>query len=186
MKFARGANLCEEEFMPHPISQQIEGWSLRPVVPEDFPQILEIENVSQAAPWTLAHFQAELAKPHGHFLVLTDDETDERVAGYIVFWTLLEDAQILTVAVAPDCRRHGFARLMMRQALNGALRQGCTQMLLDVRKSNKSAIALYDSLGFTVTRIIKDAYTRGGSLNFVGKEDGYQMTLPLSGERVEF
>ncbi len=182
MKFAHGANLCEDDFMPELKQYQIEGWSLRPVVPEDFPQILEIENACQVAPWNLAHFQAELAKPHGHFLVLTDDETDERVGGYIVFWTLLEDAQILSVVVAPGCRRKGFARLMMRAALNEALRRSCTQMLLDVRKSNASAVALYDSLGFTITRVLKDAYTKGPST----KEDGYQMTLPLKGEREEF
>src|SRR5690242_12503468 len=92
-------------------------YSLRPATPEDLPQLMAIERQVHVAPWTEAHFTAELTKPYSHFYVLTDDETDSRVVGYIVCWMMLEECQILNLAIDLPFRGLGMAKLMMRKAI---------------------------------------------------------------------
>ena len=76
---------------------------MRPATADDLPALLAIEQHVHVAPWIAPHFEAELAKPYSHFLVLTDDETDSEIMGYVVYWVMFDAAQILNVAVAlPD------------------------------------------------------------------------------------
>ena len=148
--------------------------SLRPVTQDDLPKVLGIELRVHSAPWTEGNLAAELTKPYSNFLVLTDDETDEKVMGYIVFWVLFEECQIINVAVDLPFRGLGLAKKMVRQAVNQAVQKGIRKILLDVRKSNQAAFSLYQSLGFVVTHIRKDFYSLGST-----REDAYQMALYL-------
>ena len=149
-----------------------ESFSLRPVAEDDFLKILEIEQKVHVAPWTEKHFRGEAEKPYSQILVMTDDETDEQIAGYIVFWLMFEECQILNVAVDIPHRSRGFAKIMVRKAVALAAEKEVKKVLLDVRKSNLPAIQLYQSLGFTITQVSKAFYSNG--------EDAYQMTLHLN------
>ena len=152
--------------------------SLRPATTEDLAKVLEIERQVHVAPWTEEHFLAELTKPYSHFLVLTDDETDLEVAGYIVFWTLFDEGQIMNVVVGTRFRGLGLAKTMIRKAASIAEKKGLKQIVLEVRKSNLPAVQLYQKLNFSITHIRKGFYSNG--------EDAYQMTLPLQGELIDF
>src|SRR4051812_4772749 len=90
------------------------GFSLRNATPEDLPPILEIERQLYPSPWTEENFRAEFQKPYSRFFVLTDDETDSVLAGYIIFWLLFDECQILNVAVRLDHRGQGFGKRMVR------------------------------------------------------------------------
>jgi ribosomal-protein-alanine N-acetyltransferase len=146
-------------------------FSLRPVTEDDLPQLLAIERQVYAAPWTAENFVAELTKPYSLFYVLTDDETDSRIAGYIVCWMMFDDCQILNVAVDFPFRGLGMAKLMIRKVIALASNKSIKKVILEVRKTNMPAIQLYQGLGFAITHILKGFYGNG--------EDAYQMTLPL-------
>lgn len=148
------------------------GFSLRPATEDDLARIEAIERQVHVAPWSMEHFRAELIKPFSHFWVMTDDETDEIVAGYIVFWIMGEQAEILNVATSPSHRGQGFAKYLVRKAAGTALKDGAQRLVLDVRKSNQPAIGLYQGIGFSITQVRKAFYTSNG-------EDAYGMTLPL-------
>lgn len=153
--------------------QSQEAFSLRPATPDDLKTILEIEHKVHTAPWSEENFKSELAKPYSHTLLLTDDETDSKIAGYIVFW-IMEDAQILNVAVDLPYRGLGFAKKMIRQAITQAAKDGLKRMTLEVRKTNQPAIQLYQNIGFGITHVRRGFYTNG--------EDAYHMTLSLDAE----
>lgn len=148
-----------------------ETWTLRPAVPDDIARVLEIERQCYPAPWAEENFCTEFAKPYSHFLVLTDDETDSKIAGYIVFWILFDEGQILNVAVDLPFRGQGFAKLMVRQAVKATTYKGKRKVLLEVRKSNLPAVQLYQSIGFVIIHVRKEFYSNG--------EDAYQMALYL-------
>ncbi|MFZ9595125.1 MAG: ribosomal protein S18-alanine N-acetyltransferase [Bdellovibrionia bacterium] len=147
---------------------QVNDWSLRPATTEDLSKILQIENQVHVSPWTEEHFRAEFTKPYSQFYVLTDDESDSQMAGYIVCWMLFDECQILNVAVDLPFRGLGLAKLMVRKMMMFAQNKGVNKMILEVRKSNMPAIQLYQSLGFTIQHIFKGFYSSG--------EDAYQMT----------
>jgi ribosomal-protein-alanine N-acetyltransferase len=154
------------------------GWSLRPATTDDLPKILEIEKRVHVAPWDGAGFEGELAKPYCRFLLMTDDETDSEIAGYVVFWTMFDECQLLNIAVDLPHRGLGFAKQMIRHLVNVASQKNAKRVILDVRKSNAAAIGLYQALGFSISHVRKAFYSDG--------EEAYQMTLEMTGERVEF
>jgi ribosomal-protein-alanine N-acetyltransferase len=108
--------------------------------------------------------------------VLTDDDTDSQVFGYIVFWQLLDEAQILNVAVRLDSRGLGYGDRLVREVIRSSIKKNLKKVVLDVRKSNLAAIHLYQKIGFLTARIQKQFYSNG--------EDGFAMELSLTGEDV--
>jgi ribosomal protein S18 acetylase RimI-like enzyme len=55
---------------------------------------------------------------------------------------------IYHLAVAPDSRRRGFATQLVRAAEAGLRRLGCPKANLQVRATNTTVIAFYQSLGY--------------------------------------
>ncbi len=151
--------------------------SLRPVGGEDLSQILEIEKTVHLAPWSLESFQAELVKPESTLWVLTDDETDSEISGYIVYRVLFESFEILNLAVSLSARGLGYGKLMVRKVVDQAIRQGAKKIILEVRKSNQAAIQLYQKTGFETVQVRKNFYSNG--------EEAYHMELKLDSEQVE-
>lgn len=152
--------------------------SLRPMSESDLPRVLSIEHSVHVAPWTQGHFKGEMDKPYSHVWVLTDDETDSEIFGYVVFWEMGDSFEILNIAVALPSRGLGYAKKMLQQVVREALKKEGKRLILDVRKSNLPAIALYQKAGFTITQLRKGFYTNG--------EDAYSMTLELQGQKTEF
>lgn len=150
----------------------------RPATEEDLQALVEIETRVHLSPWTVDGFRSELTKPFGHLLVLTDDDTDAIIHGYISFWILDSQVRILNLAVDLPFRGLGLAKRLVRLAIQLALREGATLAGLEVRKSNLPAVQLYQQIGFAITQVRKGFYSNG--------EDAYQMELALEGERVEF
>lgn len=117
-------------------------------------------------------FAAFVRADANHYYAALD--ADGNLTGYGGFCTAADEAEILTVAVAPHARRRGIARALMRCMLRHACAYGAETVFLEVRASNEAARALYRSLGFTQTGIRKNYYARP-------KEDAVLMALRLSG-----
>ena len=146
-------------------------FSLRPATSDDLHHVIQIEQKVYVSPWTESQFQLELAKPYSHFLLLTDDETDTNIAGYIVCWIMYDECQILNLAVDLPYRGLGLAKMMMRKAMVLASKKGIKKITLEVRKSNLAAIHLYQELHFIIIHVRKNFYSDG--------EDAYSMVLSL-------
>src|SRR5476651_988648 len=83
------------------------GLSMRPATEDDVAEILRIESAVHKAPWTDENIRSEMAKPYARLLIMTDDETDSKVAAYISYWVMFEECHILNVAVDLPFRRLG-------------------------------------------------------------------------------
>ena len=94
-------------------------------------------------------------------LVLTDDETDSIVVGYIVYWLQAEAISLLNVAVDPNWRGFGFGMKLMQAMIKETVQEDISKIILEVRESNSSAIALYNTIGFKVTHTRKNFYSNG-------------------------
>lgn len=151
-----------------------ETYSLRQATPDDLSQILEIERKSFKLPWTKEAFNQELAKPYSHFLVLTDDETDQKIAGYIVYWLIFEECHILNLAIEPSFRGQGYAKRLVRHCIELSIKNESKRVFLEVRKSNTAAVSLYTKLRFYIDHIKPRFYE--------DSEDAYFMCLNLHGK----
>lgn len=95
-----------------------------------------------AARWPAEAMAAQLALP-GTFGFI-----DPR-GGMILARVAADEAEILTIAVAPDQQRQGIGRTLLRAAAHHAAAQGATALFLEVAEGNRPAAALYASCGFT-------------------------------------
>jgi len=118
-------------------------------------EILEIERSSFRTPWNLIQFLDELTNPVSHLWGLIQDE---KLIGYICFWTIGDEIHILNIAIHPEKRRKGMARYLLNQLINMAKEKDVSEIWLEVRVSNKPAISLYESLGFKKVGLRKGYY----------------------------
>ena len=86
------------------------------------------------------------------WLVALDGET---VVGYVGSQTVLQETDMMNIAVADSHRRQGIARMLVEELIR---QLDAYQLTLEVRASNAGAIALYDSLGFTQVGLRKNYY----------------------------
>lgn len=137
----------------------------------DWPQILAIESVSFARPWTEVSFRRERELEYSRILVARIDP-DGAVAGYACRWLIADEVQLLNVAVHPRHRRHGIARILVQAVLDEALRARAP-VWLEVERGNVGAVALYTGLGFSIVGQRKNYYGRG--------RDAWVMAVPAPG-----
>lgn len=109
------------------------------------PQVAQLERVCFQDPWSERSIASELENPLSLWLVAMEED---RLLGYVGSQTVLDETDMMNVAVDPTARRQGVARALI-QALTAQLKQrGSRKLSLEVRASNLGAIRLYESLGF--------------------------------------
>ncbi len=119
--------------------------ALRDLQPDDLPRIVEIERASYSTPWRRSTFEGLLRRSDTDLIGAT---LDGRLVGYSVTWTILDQAELGNVAVAPDARKRGLGRMLVRGALRRAEARGARECYLEVRQSNATAQRIYRGLGF--------------------------------------
>ncbi|WP_240390653.1 MULTISPECIES: ribosomal protein S18-alanine N-acetyltransferase [Bacillaceae] len=124
---------------------------------EDIDQILKIEELSFATPWTRQSFENELnLNQFAVYLVL---EKEGQVIGYCGMWLIVDEAHITNIAVLPEFRGQKLGEAILRMIMEVAKKRGAKTMTLEVRVSNTVAQSLYRKLGFMNGGIRKNYYT---------------------------
>ncbi|MGE4427155.1 MAG: ribosomal protein S18-alanine N-acetyltransferase [Solirubrobacteraceae bacterium] len=128
------------------------GVAVQRLVFSDLPQVLSIERRSYPAPWSLAMFVLEVAKPGGLCVVARGFATGRSAAapaviGYAVVSRYDDAFHVMNVCVEPNRRREGIARVLLDHVIREAGGDDA-RLTLEVRPSNHGARALYDALGF--------------------------------------
>jgi [ribosomal protein S18]-alanine N-acetyltransferase len=131
------------ETLPREPSEVTGAAAIRRLAYGDLPAVISIERRSFPTPWSLAMFVLELSKPSGICLAATDGE---ELLGYLVCSRYDQVWHLMNVAVAPERRRAGIARGLIARLVEEA--GGRLPFTLEVRVSNRPAIAMYERLGF--------------------------------------
>jgi ribosomal-protein-alanine N-acetyltransferase len=143
----------------------------------DVAAVAEID--AEAFPRTASsaeHVSEELARPWTRAWVA---HVGEAVVGYLLAWHVADEVHILQVATRARVRRNGYGRALVEAALEYAATERARLVLLEVRRSNAPAIALYRALGFATTNFRFGYYADG--------EDAVEMLAeidPATGARV--
>jgi len=126
---------------------------------EDLETVLAIESASFSRPWTRRHFLDELASPNGFPVVALAPQGE--VAGYLCLQLVLDEAEILDVAVDGSRRGRGIGEVLVLSALAFCREKRVALLFLEVRVSNHAAISLYRRLGFRESGRRKCYYENG-------------------------
>jgi ribosomal-protein-alanine N-acetyltransferase len=92
-------------------------------------------------PWSAGEFAALLADPLAFLLVEGD-------AGFLLGRAMAGEAELLTLAVAPEARRRGLGKVLVARFLYQARLRAADTAFLEVADDNAAARALYAQAGF--------------------------------------
>lgn len=108
-------------------------------------EIAALEKACFSAPWSEKSVAAELENDLALWLVALDGET---VVGYVGSQSVMGWADMMNIAVHPQCRRQGVAQELVERLVAALKENDVTCLTLEVRASNEPAKALYGKLGF--------------------------------------
>ena len=119
------------------------------------PQVAELEKMCFHDPWSEASVASELGNPLSLWLVAVDGE---KVVGYVGSQTVMDMTDMMNIAVHPDFRRRGVAKMLVERLVDALKSRQSRCLMLEVRTSNTGAQLLYEILGFVQVGIRKNYY----------------------------
>ncbi|MGN8888738.1 ribosomal protein S18-alanine N-acetyltransferase [Blautia sp. HCP28S3_G10] len=130
--------------------------TFREMLVEDLDQVVEIENSLFSVPWSKEGFFTFLIKDESMFFVV---EEKGKILGYCSMQIVLDEGDILNVAVRRERQKEGIGYFLVDSMLMMAEARGVRTVHLEVREGNDTARRLYQRLGFTEDGLRKNYYT---------------------------
>lgn len=128
---------------------------VRDMLEQDIGAVVRIEKMSFTTPWSETSFFTEVYKRQSIAKVALSEED---IVGHICVEYVLDEGNILDLAVRPDFRGMGIASALLKNAIEELRAMGCRFLYLEVRTSNEAARRLYQGFGFRVTGARKKYY----------------------------
>ena len=146
---------------------------IRPVQPADYEAILSLEALSFTSAFDKAHLRNLIAQRRGlafvaEFAAEKDQPMADSFVGYIIAHIIADEAEILSLAVAPLVRRRGVGAALLDHLIAQLKAQKIGTIWLEVAADNLTAIGLYEKAGFIVSGHRPRYYRRpGGAVDAV-------------------
>jgi ribosomal-protein-alanine N-acetyltransferase len=136
--------------------------------PDDLDEVMVIERAAFKPPWSPELFRRELEHDWSTILVAVEPLSSapgrgsERIVAFLIFWLVHDEVHVLNVAVAPEHRRKGIARMLMAETERRAMQAGAALMTLEVRRSNEAALELYREFEYRAVGVRPNYYVDEG------------------------
>lgn len=140
------------------------------LTPQDLERAFQLEQRSHAFPWTEKTFASNQGERYLNYQLTTDDQ----LAGFAITQVVLDEATLFNLAVDPVFQRQGIGRQLLQHVITELESRGIQTLWLEVRASNRPAIALYEQLDFNEVSVRRNYYPTAD-----GKEDAIIMALTL-------
>jgi [ribosomal protein S18]-alanine N-acetyltransferase len=137
--------------------------SVRRAEVADCDVLADIHSASFKRGWSGAEFESLLVQDGTHPLIAFHRNAFgiRAAAGFSLYRLVEDEAEILSIAVAPQYRRRGIGRLLLEESLRQLYRDGARTVHLEVEDSNLAAIALYRRLEFRESARREGYYAEG-------------------------
>ncbi|MGI9352824.1 MAG: ribosomal protein S18-alanine N-acetyltransferase [Rhizobiaceae bacterium] len=122
---------------------------IQPVTMDDLAALSEIHTACFSRGWSDGEFEALLAQGNYFCLVARKPgKVGKPPSAFVLAKTVLDEAEIISVAVKPSARRKGIARQLMDAAIRQLNSDRVKFLFLEVDMTNEVAIHLYRKMGF--------------------------------------
>jgi len=142
----------------------------RPMHMQDLDAVMLIEPTVFPYPWSRGNFSDSLNSGYSCWVV----EENGQIIGYAVLMMILDEAHLLNISIAKTHQGRGLGRSLLEHMMQIGRNHGGVNMFLEVRPSNKSAISLYESIGFNEMAVRRNYYPAPN-----GREDAILMGAAL-------
>ena len=138
---------------------------------ENYHQAFAIQTQCHLFPWSEGVFVDCLTDQYFAYQLVLSDKT----TGYFVGLIVADEATLMDIGVADYARGRGLGRLLVNHFISCCKQRDVSNIWLEVRESNASAISLYNSVGFKLIELRKGYYPQKK-----GRENGLIMRKSLS------
>ncbi len=118
---------------------------IRGMLNKDIDQLMTIERICFALPWSKASLEKELTNELAYYQVV---EVSGKIAAYMGMWRIIDECHITNLAVLPEYRNKGLGSMLIEKMIEICRSSEISYMTLEVRVSNEPAINLYTKYGF--------------------------------------
>lgn len=115
---------------------------IRDMQAADIEIVTQIEAMVQTHPWSKQQFLESLNSYQSTVI-----EFNRQVVGFCILQPVLDEANLLLMAIHPNMQGRGFGFKLLEESIN-QLKNNPVQIFLEVRESNLSAVGLYEKSGF--------------------------------------
>ena len=143
---------------------------MRPMTAFDVEHVIAIELEAYEFPWTRGIIEDCLRVGYHCFVY----EVDNEIRGYGILSTVLDEAHLLNICIAPEFQNQGLGFELMKYLMSFARSRHAKTFYLEVRMSNSAAIHLYHSMGFNEIGIRENYYPASN-----GREDAQLFACEL-------
>lgn len=119
--------------------------TIHPMLPDEAEAVSALEITCFPDPWSVKSLTEMLANPHAHYLAA---KKDGKIIGYIGTLTVLDEGDILRIAVDPAERKQGIGTALVKALFRET--SDIKIWNLEVRESNTAAVMLYRKSGFAL------------------------------------
>ncbi len=133
-----------------------------PLGANDLQKLMEVEREAFDEPWSASIMRDSIHAAHSRVWGIYSELND--LIGFGVISIVLEDAEIIDMAVSEAYQGKGYGKILMRFLLDKARQNGAENMFLEVGVKNDTAISLYKNLGFEQINLRKDYYLRKNNI----------------------
>ena len=125
-------------------------WHLEAITPQDLDKILTIDRSAFKRSWHRKSFLEELVCDNAYSYAVRTQLADQRmeIIAYVFLRILLTEMHILRIAVAREFQDRGIATWLLQRCFRLAKQKKVYSVYIEVRPTNKTAIALYRKSGF--------------------------------------
>lgn len=124
---------------------------------EDIPDIAQLEKDNFSLPWSEKSLEEELTNNLARFFVA---KVGSVVIGYIGAFNVVGEVSITNIVVNKDYRNNGIGNLLLKHLENISVNEKAEFITLEVRKSNKIAIKLYQNNNYEAVGERKNFYEK--------------------------
>lgn len=125
----------------------------------DLDEVAALEAASFSNPWSRDMLARELQNTNVSRVYVMHDNAGRLIA-FCGCWLVADELHINTLAVQQDERRRGHATRLLRFVFKEAHAEGARAATLEVRRSNRAALVLYERLGFEIRGVRRSYYQK--------------------------
>ncbi|MCJ2163836.1 MULTISPECIES: ribosomal protein S18-alanine N-acetyltransferase [unclassified Pseudodesulfovibrio] len=121
----------------------------------DVQELIDLEGLCFDYHWTQEQFLLGLKNKAFRVLGI---RRGEALVGYMAFSLIVDEMEILNLAVHPEYRRQGLAEVLLGKCFEMCVSCNIKKSFLDVKRSNDPALALYRKFGYKRIGVRKNYY----------------------------
>ena len=125
---------------------------------EDDVKNIEIENFDDFWNQEILNEEIKSKDSSGYIAII-----NEKVVGFIIIKTILDEIEIMNVSIHKLFRRKGIAKELLIKIIEYAKQNNIIKINLEVNEKNIAAISLYEKLNFKQVGLRKKYYNRKDS-----------------------